>query len=297
MLLDEYRLAHRKFGDEGELGRFVAEILTEGNIVGWFQGRAELGPRALGARSVLADPRDVKSKARLNQLLKRRDWFMPFAPAILDGHEADYLEHYTHSPYMTVAFLAKEKAMRDMPAGVHVDRTCRLNCVAQSTNPRFYRLIEEFRRLTGVPGVLNTSFNRHGIPTIASPRQAFEHLMAGSIDVLAIEDYVVWPNQVRDSSAKPLRDEKLFLAIELLKPIVKTWIQGRGMDQAVSLCHRTLVEKLDLRITKDEFTILGRVFQREEGMVEEEILVICRELLASNIGVLDGLPLARGLSS
>jgi hypothetical protein len=121
--------------------------------------------------------------------------------------------------------------------------------------------------------------------------------MAGSIDVLAIEDYVVWPNQVRDSSAKPLRDEKLFLAIELLKPIVKTWIQGRGMDQAVSLCHRTLVEKLDLRITKDEFTILGRVFQREEGMVEEEILVICRELLASNIGVLDGLPLARGLSS
>jgi len=292
-LLDEYRLAHRIFRDDGELGRFVAQILANGNIVGWFQGRAELGPRALGARSVLADPRDVRSKARLNQMLKRRDWFMPFAPAILEGYESDYLEHYTHSPYMTMAFRATEKAMREIPAGIHADQTCRPNCVSRSTNPKFYRLIEEFRLLTGIPAVLNTSFNRHGIPTVASPRQAFEHLMAGAVDVLAIEDYVIWPAPDKDFPTSSLRDEKLFLAVEVIKPVVRAWVQGGGVERALDRCHPVVVERLSLRAAEDEFSVLGRVFRRRPGIEERELLTACRDLLESNASILNSLPLGR----
>lgn len=295
-LLEEYRLTHQYFEDQGDLCRFVAQSLAGGKIVGWFQGRAELGPRALGARSVLADPRDVKSKARLNQLLKRRDWFMPFAPAILEGYEAEYLEHYVYSPYMTMAFRATEKAIQEIPAGIHVDKTCRPNAVSRLNNPRFHRLIDEFRALTGVPALLNTSFNRHGIPTIASPRQAFEHLASGAVDLLAIESYIIWPVPEQAVQAGNLRDEKLFLVIELLKPIVRAWVRGESVVRVIDLCHPGVLEGLCLRATSDEFSLLGLVLKRGEDTDEQRVVSCCRDILDAHSDLLAGLPLEPRLS-
>ena len=279
-LVSEYGFEHRLYEDETELCRFVARGLDEGKIVGWFQGRAELGARALGARSVLADPRELESKARLNQLLKRRDWFMPFAPAILEGHEEDYLERYISSPYMTSAFGATPKALQEIPAGIHVDNTCRPNSVSESQNPRFHRVITEFKDITGIPAVLNTSFNRHGIPTIASPRQAFEHLAAGSVDFLAIEDYVVFREISADADVGDLRDEKVFLGIETVKPIVRAWLDQDDFGQAISMSDPEVVEGLRIRATDEEFSLLDHVFKRD-GAVASEILSTCDQLLIS----------------
>lgn len=288
-LLGEYGLDHQRFEDEDRLCRAVAHRLAQGEVVGWFQGRAELGARALGARSVLADPRNLKSKARLNQLLKRRDWFMPFAPAILEGHEAEYLKHYVRSPYMAVAFRATPKGLREIPAGIHVDGTCRPNCVSRSDHPRFRRLIEEFRTLTGIPVVLNTSFNRHGIPTIASPRQAFEHLTAGAVDVLAIEDYLVFPRAGAGSGTALLLDEQVFLCLEYLKPIVRAWLQDEDVARAVSLCDPLAIERLRLRVTHDELTLLGHAFTRDQAVSGDGVLSACRALLETHAGSLAGL--------
>jgi len=286
-LVQEYGLPYRDFDSEEEQCRFVAKSLAAGQIVGWFQGRAELGPRALGARSVLADPRNPKSKARLNQLLKRRDWFMPFAPAILEGHEEAYLESYTYrSPYMTMAFRATEKAKREIPAGIHVDGTCRPNSVSRATNKKFYRLIEEFMALAGVPAVLNTSFNRHGIPTIASPRQAFEHLAAGAVDLLAIERFIVFPAPGREVQPGTVLDERVFLAFEAIKPILMAWAKGDVVEEAVRRCEPAIVRGLGLEWTAEELRFLGHVFWREQvGESAEELLQTCRGALETQAGL------------
>jgi carbamoyltransferase len=289
-LVQEYGLLCRHFESEEEQCRFVARSLADGQIVGWFQGRAELGPRALGARSVLADPRALKSKARLNQLLKRRDWFMPFAPAVLEGYEEAYLESYTRSPYMTMAFRATEKAKREIPAGIHVDGTCRPNCVSRATNRKFYRLIEEFMALAGVPAVLNTSFNRHGIPTIASPRQAFEHLAEGAVDLLAIERFVVFPSPGREAQPGVILDERVFLAFESIKPILKAWARGDEVREAVRRCEPEIVRGLGLEWTAGELRFLGHVFRREQvGESAEELLQACRGALEAQAGLVAGL--------
>lgn len=286
-LVQEYGLPYRDFDSEEEQCRFVARRLADGQIVGWFQGRAELGPRALGARSVLADPRNPNSKARLNQLLKRRDWFMPFAPAILEGHEEAYLESYTRSPYMTMAFRATDKAKREIPAGIHVDGTCRPNSVSRATNGKFHRLIEEFMLFTGVPAVLNTSFNRHGIPTIASPRQAFEHLAAGAVDLLAIEGFVVFPAPGREAQTGIVLDERVFLAFEAIKPIVKAWAKRDEVGEAARCCAPDIIQGLEFEWTDGELRLLGRTFRREQiGESAEALLQACWETLEAQAGPL-----------
>ncbi len=292
-LVSEYGFEHRLYEDEAELCHFVARGLDEGKIVGWFQGRAELGARSLGARSVLADPRRLESKARLNQLLKRRDWFMPFAPAILEGHEEDYLEHYIPSPYMAMAFGATPKALREIPAGIHVDKTCRPNSVSESHNPRFHRLIMEFKAITGIPAVLNTSFNRHGIPTIASPRQAFEHLAAGSVDLLAIEGYVVFREMAADADAGDLLTEKVFLGIETVKPIVRAWLDKDDFGRAISMSDPEVIDGLRIWATDEEFSLLDHVFKRDGTAASDEIVSICGQLLVSNGTLVERLQFGR----
>lgn len=170
----------------------VAELIAAGAIVGWFSGRAEYGPRSLGARSILGDPRDLTVKARLNQLAKRRDFFMPFAPAVMNDH----LSQVTDEPdvvslYMQVAVKVSESGRALIPAAVHVDGTSRIQAVDPSIAPEFYNLIASFYALTGVPALLNTSFNRHGIATIATPRQAIEHLLEGCVEYLWLDGYLI----------------------------------------------------------------------------------------------------------
>jgi carbamoyltransferase len=189
---------------EGE----VARLIAEGNIVGWFVGRAEYGARALGARSILADPRQLGVKARLNQVLKRRDWFMPFAPSILEEYGHDYFEDFQPSPYMNAAFRVRRDRIEGIESIVHADGTCRAHSVSATLHRPYHALLSHFHRLTGLPLVLNTSFNRHGVPMVATPRHALQHLLEGCVDILAIEGFVV-RGRPREASEESLPERAL----------------------------------------------------------------------------------------
>ena len=169
----------------------IAQEIKKKKIIGIFFERAEYGQRSLGNRSILADPRDKFSKERLNQKIKKRDWFMPFAPAILDKCYSKYFNCQNPSYYMQKAVRIKDKVLKSIPSAVHVDKTSRVQFVDKKISPKFWRIINEFYKISGMPVVLNTSFNRHGISTICSPRQAIEHLLEGSIDILYLEKYKI----------------------------------------------------------------------------------------------------------
>ncbi len=176
----------------GAVPREAARLLAEGKLLGWVQGRAEFGPRALGNRSILADPRPVDMKDKINSLVKFREEFRPFAPAILDEFGPEYFENYQVSPYMerTLTF-QKGKAEEKVPAIVHVNRSGRLQSVRKEWNARFYELIREFYDLTGVPMLLNTSFNIMGKPIVHSVEDAVGLFFTTGLDALVIEDYLI----------------------------------------------------------------------------------------------------------
>ena len=134
---------------------------------------------------------------QINQLLKKRDWFMPYAPSILEEDYMDWVNQEHYSPYMQIAFKMNSEMVEKVPSAVHVDGTTRVHVVRKSENPLYWNLINEFKELTGIPVLLNTSFNRHGISTISSPRQAIEHLLAGCMDYLIISNYLVSLNENR----------------------------------------------------------------------------------------------------
>lgn len=168
----------------------IAKLLSEGQVMGLFQGRSEWGPRALGQRSVIADPRNREMQVRINSRLKNREWFMPFAPSVLEESMHEYFDDCYYSPYMTTAFRVKEKGRSDLPAAVHLDMTARPQIVRQSVLPHYHAIIDGFRKITGVGAVLNTSFNRHGLPMVNSPEDAVKHLMWGCVDKLALGPFI-----------------------------------------------------------------------------------------------------------
>ncbi len=169
----------------------TAKLVADGQVVGWFQGRMEWGPRALGNRSVLADPRDPNMRDRINERLKKRDWFMPFAPSVLKEYCDECFVNYHPSPYMNLAFRVRPPYDKLVPAAMHVDETSRPQEVEREVNPLYYDTIEAFRQLTGIPLVLNTSFNRHGLAIVCTPKDAVNHLRWGCIDVLVIGMFLV----------------------------------------------------------------------------------------------------------
>jgi carbamoyltransferase len=169
----------------------TAQLLSEGKLVGWAQGRAEYGPRALGNRSILADPRDSKIQDIINEKVKFREMFRPFAPSVLHEYADEYFENYHESPYMDKT-LKIHKAMQSKIAAVcHVDGTGRLQTVKKEWNPRFYELIEQFYQLTQVPVLLNTSFNIMGKPLVHSLEDALSVFMTTGLDVLVVNDYFI----------------------------------------------------------------------------------------------------------
>jgi carbamoyltransferase len=169
----------------------TARLLAEGKLVGWVQGRAEYGPRALGNRSILADPRNAATQDLINERVKFREMFRPFAPSILLEHADDYFENYQESPYMDKT-LQIRKSMRGKIAAVcHVDGTGRLQTVKKEWNPRFYGLIGHFYQLTQVPVLLNTSFNIMGKPLVHSLEDALTVFMTTGLDVLVVNDYLI----------------------------------------------------------------------------------------------------------
>jgi carbamoyltransferase len=176
--------------DEAALCRRTAEMIAEGKVVGWFQGRMEWGPRALGNRSIVCDPRRADMKAILNARIKRRESFRPFAPSVLDSAVAEWFEEADAVPFMTQVFQIRPEKRAQIPAVTHVDGSGRLQTVYRHTNPRYYRLIESFRNLTGVPMVLNTSFNENE-PVVCDPRQALDCFLRTGMDSLCLGDIII----------------------------------------------------------------------------------------------------------
>jgi len=175
---------------EDELFRVTARHIADGKVLGWFQGRQEWGPRALGNRSILVDPRRAEMKDMLNKRIKHREPFRPFAPSILEESTAEYFEKSYPSPFMNLAYRVRPEKREIIPAPTHVDGTGRLQTVSRRSNPRYWSLIKEFEKLTGVPVLLNTSFNENE-PIVLTPDEAIDCFLRTKMDVLVMGDYVV----------------------------------------------------------------------------------------------------------
>ncbi len=175
---------------EEELARVAARHIADGKILGWFQGRAEWGPRALGNRSIVADPRRPEMKDILNRRIKHRETFRPFAPSILEEATGQYFERSYPSPFMTLTYPVRIEKRQEIPAPTHVDGTGRLQTVSRAVNPRYWRLIREFANLTGVPVVLNTSFNDNE-PIVCRPEEAIDCFLRTKMDVLVLGNTIV----------------------------------------------------------------------------------------------------------
>lgn len=189
-ILRNYKLEHRALEDPS---RTAAELLVDGMIIGWYQGPMEFGQRALGNRSILADPRRTDAKDLVNAAVKYRESFRPFAPAILAERTDEYFlaEHGASVPFMERVYMFREEVQDEVPAVVHADGTGRLQTVQREHNPRFYDLIAEFDRLTGVPIVLNTSFNLNGEPIVCTPTDAIRTFYSCGLDALILGDYLI----------------------------------------------------------------------------------------------------------
>ena len=175
---------------EQKLLEETAAIIAGGKILGWFQGRAEWGPRALGNRSIVADPRRPEMKEILNQRIKHREIFRPFAPSILAEKTGDWFEQSHPSPFMTMAYAVRSEMRDKIPAPTHVDGTGRLQTVTPTANPRYWKLINAFERQTGVPVVLNTSFNDNE-PIVCKPQEAIDCFERTRMDALALGDFLI----------------------------------------------------------------------------------------------------------
>ena len=176
--------------DDADLYREVAAAAADGKVVGWFQGRMEFGPRALGNRSIVADPRRADMKDILNQRIKHRETYRPFAPSVLEERASEIFERSEPSPFMLLVYKVREAQRARIPAVTHVDGTGRLQTVSAATNPRYHGLISEFARQTGVPLVLNTSFNEHE-PIVTTPADALGCYLKTGMDVLALGNWVL----------------------------------------------------------------------------------------------------------
>jgi carbamoyltransferase len=188
--LDQARCASEKIDDENERCRKTAVEIANGKVVGWFQGRMEWGPRALGNRSIVVDPRREEMKAVLNARIKRREAFRPFAPSILLEKVGEYFEKDYPDPFMIKVYPVKAPKRSLIPAVTHVDGTGRLQTVSKEDNPLYWGLIKEFEKLTGLPLILNTSFNENE-PIVCKPREAIDCFLRTKMDVLVLGNYMI----------------------------------------------------------------------------------------------------------
>ena len=173
-----------------ELIEVVSDLLIKGNVVGWFHGRAEFGPRALGGRSILVDPRRKDAKQLLNEKIKKRESFRPFAPSILEENVKDYFDVIDKAPFMEKVLPIKNKMRSKIPAVTHIDGSGRLQTVNKNVSPRYHKLITAFYKKSGVPILLNTSFNENE-PIVNKPLEALNCYLRTNMDVLVLENYVI----------------------------------------------------------------------------------------------------------
>ncbi len=206
--------ANIKFSKEQNVAQKAAKLLSEGKILGWFEGSSEIGPRALGHRSIICDPAKPDMKDILNARVKHREAFRPFAPSILKEYVSDYFELTCESPYMLLIAEVKEDKRKIVPSITHVDNTARVQTVTREDNGRFYDLIEEFHKITNIPVILNTSFNIAGEPIVETPADALKCFMSTEMDYLIIEDYFVEASGPKELIGKPVIDENKLKATD-----------------------------------------------------------------------------------
>lgn len=186
--LKTYKLKYHRVAD---VAMAAAELLAKGKILGWFQGRMEFGPRALGSRSILADPRDPEMNAKVNNAVKFREWWRPFAPSFKKEAAAEYLESATDSPFMILTAQVRPEKRSVIPSVTHVDGSARPQTVEKEINPLYWRLIDEFGKRTGVPVIMNTSFNLRGEAIVHTPTDAIRTFFSSGMDVLVMGSFVV----------------------------------------------------------------------------------------------------------
>ena len=186
--LRTYKLRYAKVPDPASS---AAELLAQGKILGWFQGRMEFGPRALGSRSILADPHDPEMNAKVNNAVKFREWWRPFAPSVKKEAAGEYLESTTDFPFMILTAQVRPEKRGVIPSVTHVDGSARPQTVEKEINPLYWRLIDEFGKRTGVPVILNTSFNLRGEAIVHTPTDAIRTFFSSGMDALAIGSYLV----------------------------------------------------------------------------------------------------------
>jgi carbamoyltransferase len=187
-----YKLRHSRLTDPAAT---AAELLTQGKILGWYQGRMEFGPRALGARSIIADPRDPEMNAKVNNAVKFREWWRPFAPSFKKEAAPEYLESAYDSPFMILTAQVRPEKRHIIPSVTHVDGSARPQTVEPEVNPLYYRLIDEFGKRTGVPVIMNTSFNLRGEAIVNSPTDAIRTFYSSGMDALILGSFLVSKNR------------------------------------------------------------------------------------------------------
>ncbi len=186
--LQTYKIRTTRMSDPASV---AAELLAKGKIIGWYQGRMEFGPRALGSRSILADPRDPEMNAKVNNAVKFREWWRPFAPSFKKEAAPDYLESGFDSPFMVLTAQVRPEKRTVIPSVTHVDGSARPQTVEKEINPLYYRLIDEFGKHTGVPVLMNTSFNLRGEAIVHTPTDAIRTFFSSGMDALVLGNYLV----------------------------------------------------------------------------------------------------------
>jgi carbamoyltransferase len=192
-ILIDYKISYKK---SKNITKEVANLISEGKIIGWFQGGIEFGDRALGNRSILADPRDSTMKDKVNKTVKYREEFRPFAPAILAEQVNKYFEKADYTPFMEKTYIIKKNQRKKIPAVVHVDGSGRLQTVSKDINPIFYKLISEFEKISKIPIILNTSFNLKGEPIVCSPVDAIRTFFSSGLDYLTLGSFLIKKNEL-----------------------------------------------------------------------------------------------------
>ena len=186
--LRTYKLSYQSLANPADT---AADLLVRDQLIGWYQGREEFGPRALGNRSILADPRDVRNRDRVNNAVKFREDWRPFAPSVLEEAGTSLFEDYHSTPFMTLTFQVRPEKKEAIAAAVHVDGSARVQSVTRDQNARYYDLIKSFAAKTGVPAVLNTSFNLKGEPIVNSPFDAIRTFYTSGLDALILDRYLI----------------------------------------------------------------------------------------------------------
>jgi carbamoyltransferase len=227
-LVHRLDIPHRHFGDFDNLAKETAQLINSGKVIGWFQGRMEFGPRALGNRSIIGDARNPEMQKKMNLKIKYRESFRPFAPAILEEDLAEYCSYQTPSPYMLLVMPVLASRCNKLPAGsikdtmykrlyfersdvpaiTHIDYSARVQTVSPLTNERFWKVISEFKQLTGYGIIINTSFNVRGEPIVCTPLDAFRCFMNSEIDFLALNNYLFDKRQMDHLKSEFARDNQ-----------------------------------------------------------------------------------------